>query len=91
MSQTLYGTDQHDQGCIIFCELIEACHDQVILSQRAKHALDNVALSVLGATKQYGKPGLGLRFIERSGMTGAFDVGENSGVALRHHSRGQQG
>jgi hypothetical protein len=69
LSQTPHGTSQRDHGCIAFRELVEVCHDAAVLFQPAKHALDHVALSVLRPVEQSCKTGLGLRFIERSGMT----------------------
>lgn len=72
MSLTLYGACQRDHGGTAFRELVESCHDPAVLFQPSKHSLDDVALSVLGLIKQSGKPGFGLRFIERSGMTGCI-------------------
>lgn len=52
MSQTPHGTSQRDHSGIAFRELVEACHDPAVLFQPAKHALDDVALSVLWPIKQ---------------------------------------
>lgn len=52
MSQTPHGTSQRDHSGIAFRELVEARHDASVLFQPAKHALDDVALSVLGPIKQ---------------------------------------
>ncbi|MDF9892915.1 UNVERIFIED_ORG: ABC-type multidrug transport system ATPase subunit [Pseudomonas vranovensis] len=52
MSQTPHGTSQRDHSSIAFRELVEARHDPSVLFQPAKHALDDVALSVLGPIKQ---------------------------------------
>ena len=52
MSQTPHGTSQRDHSGIAFRELVEARHDAAVLFQPAKHALDDVALSVLGPIKQ---------------------------------------
>jgi hypothetical protein len=52
MSQTPHGTSQRDHSGIAFRELVEACHDPAVFFQPAKHALDDVALSVLGPIKQ---------------------------------------
>lgn len=54
MSQTPPGTSQLDHSGIAFRELVKACHDPAVLFQPAKHALDDVALSVLGPIKQSG-------------------------------------
>lgn len=54
MSRTPHGTSQQDHGGTAFRELVEACQDPAALFQPAKHALDDVALSVLGPTKQSG-------------------------------------
>ncbi|CAG8865543.1 hypothetical protein PS627_01460 [Pseudomonas fluorescens] len=54
MSQTPHGTRQRDHGGIAFRELVEACHDPAVLFQPAKHALDDVALTVFGPIKQSG-------------------------------------
>ncbi len=54
MSQTLHGASQRDRGFLAFRELVETCHDAPIFFQLAKHALDEVALSVLGPFKQSG-------------------------------------
>jgi hypothetical protein len=54
MSQTPHGTSQRDHSGITFRELVEACNDAAILFQPAKHALDDVALSVFGPIKQSG-------------------------------------
>jgi len=54
MSQTPHGTSQRDHGGIAFREFVEARHDPAVLFQPAKHALDDVALSVLGPIKQSG-------------------------------------
>ncbi|MNJ32719.1 hypothetical protein D3C77_273930 [compost metagenome] len=54
MSQTPHGTSQRDHSGIAFRELVEACHDPAVLFQPAKHALDDVALSVLGPIEQSG-------------------------------------
>lgn len=54
MPQTSHGTSQRVDGGIAFCELVEECHDAAILFQLAKHALEDVALSVLGPIKQSG-------------------------------------
>ena len=59
MSQTPHGTNQWDHRGIAFRELVEACHDAAVLFQPAKHALDDVALSVLGAIKQSWQAWLG--------------------------------
>ena len=54
MSQTPHGTSQGDHGGVTFRELVEARYDPAFLFQPAKHALDDVALSVLGPIKQPG-------------------------------------
>ena len=59
MSQTPHGTSQRDPGGIAFRELVEARHDPAILFQPAKHALDDLAPSVLSRSKSVGKPRLG--------------------------------
>ncbi len=50
---------QRDFGRIAFREFVEACHDAAVFFQAAKHALDDVALSVLGPIKKvlHGIPG----------------------------------
>jgi len=52
MSRTPHGTSQRDHTGIAFRELFEARHDASVLFQPAKHALDDVALSVLVPIKQ---------------------------------------
>jgi len=52
MSQTPHGASQRDHGGTTFRELVEAGHDPAVLFQPAKHALDDVALSVFGPVKQ---------------------------------------
>lgn len=54
MSQIPHGTSQRNHSGIAFRELVEARHDASVLFQPAKHALDDVALSVLGPVKQPG-------------------------------------
>lgn len=48
VSQKTHGTSQRYPSCIAFRELVQACHDPAVLLLPAKHALDDVALSILG-------------------------------------------
>lgn len=72
MSKTPHGTSQCDHGGVAFRELVEARYDPAVLFLPAKHPFDDLALSALARSNSLGKPGLGLRFIERSGITGCI-------------------
>lgn len=48
VSQKPPGTSQRYPSCIAFREIVQACHDPAVRFLPAKHALDDVALSILG-------------------------------------------
>lgn len=52
LSQTPHGTSQRNHSGIAFCKLVEARYDPAVLFPPFRHALDDVALSVLGPIKQ---------------------------------------
>lgn len=59
MAQTPHGTSQSNHGGIAFRKLVEACHEAAIFFQLTKHALEDLAPSVLGPIKQSGQAKLG--------------------------------
>ena len=54
------------------CQLVVASADPAALLQQAEHPLNDVALPGFGRSNSLGSPGLGLRFIARSEITGCI-------------------
>ena len=48
VSQTPQGTCQHYHNGVAFCKFVETLDDTAVLFQPAEHALDDIALAVLG-------------------------------------------
>ena len=59
MSQTPHSASQRDHGGITFRQLVEASHEPAILFERAKHALNDVALPVFWSIEQPWQTGFG--------------------------------
>lgn len=67
---------------IAFHERVNACHEVALFLLPAKYSIKS-RCRYLGRSNSLGKPGLCLRFTDRSGIRDAFDIVRNSGLALR--------
>lgn len=59
MSQIPHGASQRDHSGITFRKLVEASDDSTGIFEPAKHALNDVALSVFWPIEQPGQTGFG--------------------------------
>jgi hypothetical protein len=72
MSQTPHGAGQRDHRRITFREFVEACNDALVFFSHPNMRSMMLRCRYLGRSNSLGKPGLGLRFMLRSGITGCI-------------------